>query len=52
MKIALGGVSFVPNLNIHKRPIGRFMESPLPLGKMMEKTRAVWPETKSGFFSG
>ena len=41
MKIALGGVSFVPNLNIHKRPIGRFMESPIPLGKMMENDSSV-----------
>ncbi|RVW68571.1 hypothetical protein CK203_063975 [Vitis vinifera] len=43
MKIALGGVIFVPNLNMymHKRPIGKFMESPIPLGKMMENESSV-----------
>ena len=51
MKIALGGVIFVPNLNMHKRPIGRFMESPIPLEKMMENESSV-ARVKIRFFSG
>ena len=50
MKIALGGVIFVPNLNMHKRPIGKFMESPIPLGRMMENQSCG--QSQNQVFSG